>query len=381
MEYTLMHKNIPVAELVISEYSGQIDNIGDVHAPTHLPLSTTITSGKEKGRPERGFLNDWWRGRSIPTSRDGIDAALQSIAIATPLLLLEKSFGLSLSDHYWIRPQGADLRWENVNFFTNDFSKDMGEILFGHEPDDPGAISLMSPDNTSDGWLRKKWIIADGKRYLMKGSSGVYSQEPYNEVIASEIMRRLGINHVPYTLTIDKGKPYSLCENFITQETELIPAWRIIGTLKKSNQDSAFTHLLRCCETLGIVGVEAAIGKMLTLDYIIANEDRHYNNFGFIRNPDTLEWRGFAPVYDSGTSLWYNTAHVGSRIESKPFKKSHTEQINLVADMKWINFGALKGIDEAIRDILALSTDIDPSRRDAIARVVPERAGQIERRF
>ena len=36
--------------------------------------------------------------------------------------------------------------------------------------------------------------------------------------------------------------------------------------------------------------------KMLKVDYIIANEDRHYNNFGFIRNADTLEWLGLAPV-------------------------------------------------------------------------------------
>ncbi len=46
---------------------------------------------------------------------------------------------------------------------------------------------------------------------------------------------------------------------------------------------------------------------MLTLDYIIANGDRHYNNFGFIRNAETLEWQGLAPIFDSGASLWHNT--------------------------------------------------------------------------
>jgi len=38
-----------------------------------------------------------------------------------------------------------------------------------------------------------------------------------------------------------------------------------------------------------IPGASMAIDKMLVLDYIISNEDRHYNNFGFIRNADTLE--------------------------------------------------------------------------------------------
>ena len=379
-EYTLMHKNIPVVELMISEYSGEIDKTGAIHAHPHLPLGTTISSGREKGRLERGFLNDWWRGRSIPASRAGIDAALRSIGISAPALLLEKCYGLSLSDHYWICPKDSGLRWEDVNFFTNDFSKDMGEVLFGREPDDPDRISLMSPDNTSDGWLRKKWIAADGKRYLMKGGSGVYQQEPYNEVIASEIMRRLAVEHIPYTLTTENGKPYSLCENFVTTETELVPAWRVIASMKKSNQDSPFAHFLRCCDGLGIAGIELAIGKMLTVDYIIANEDRHYNNFGFIRNADTLEWRGLAPIYDSGTSLWYNTARAGSPVESKPFKKSHAEQINLVTDLKWFDIDALKGIDETIRSILSGSDDIDGARRDAIVRLVLERAGQIERK-
>lgn len=45
---------------------------------------------------------------------------------------------------------------------------------------------------------------------------------------------------------------------------------------------------------------------MLVLDYIIANEDRHFNNFGALRNAETLEWLGMAPIYDSGSSLGYD---------------------------------------------------------------------------
>ncbi|MDR2163733.1 MAG: hypothetical protein LBO70_07340 [Clostridiales Family XIII bacterium] len=34
------------------------------------------------------------------------------------------------------------------------------------------AFYLMSPDNTSDVWLRKKRKIIDGRRCLIKGGSG-----------------------------------------------------------------------------------------------------------------------------------------------------------------------------------------------------------------
>lgn len=373
MEYTLMHKNLPVVDLTIDK-TGYIAKIREVFDVRRLPIG--VPTGKHG--VDRQVLNEWWTGRSIPATRSGLDVALQSIGITSPILLLEKCCGLSLSDQYWICPKGSGLAWENVNFFQNDFSKDMGEILFGQEPPDPGRVSLMSPDNTSDGWLRKKWIIIDGKRYMMKGGSGVYRQEPFNEVIASALMRRLSVNHIDYTLTMDDGQPYSLCENFITPDTDLVPAWRILQTQKRPNDRSQRDHFFACCEALGIPGARDAVGKMLTVDYIIANEDRHWNNFGAIRNAGTLEWLGLAPVFDSGTSLWYNTQRVGSRVECKPFKKTHEEQIHLVDDFGWFDTAALNGVDKEIEGILSSSPEIGEERRSAIAKAVSQRALQVE---
>ncbi|MDR1604513.1 MAG: excisionase [Gracilibacteraceae bacterium] len=374
MECTLMHKNVPVLGLEIDAELGNISKIGDIFDERHLPVGTEMNAGK----PNRKSLNDWWTGRSIPASRDGIKGALQSLGEYNTSVLAAKSYGLSLSDQYWLSPKGMGLKWEEVNFFQNDFSKDVGEILFGKVPEDKDNISLVSPDNTSDGWLRKKWIIAEGKRILMKGASNPFQQEPFNEAVASAIMRRLKIAHVEYTLTFEGGKPYSLCENFVTPDTELVPAWRILKSHKKDNRDSHYTHFLRCGEKLEIPGVREAIDKMLTLDYIIANEDRHYNNFGFIRNADTLEWKGFAPVFDSGTSLWYNNLFVGSAVESKPFRNSHDEQIKLVSDLSWYDSGAQGGIREECAEILAHSDLIDAERREKIAEAVALRCKRIE---
>ena len=157
-------------------------------------------------------------------------------------ILMHKNNPVMDSDQYWICPKNSSLSWKNVNFFQNDFSKDMGEILFGYERSSKGEINFISPDNTSDGWLKKKWIIAGGKRYLVKGGSGFLEQEPFNEVIASALQNRLNIDHVEYTLTFEKNKPYSICENFITADTELIPAWRIMQAHKRNNRHSALTH-------------------------------------------------------------------------------------------------------------------------------------------
>src|SRR5574344_856592 len=45
------------------------------------------------------------------------------------------------------------------------------------------------------------------------------------------------------------------------------------------------------------------IEDMFILDYIIMNEDRHLNNFGIIRDVNTLEWLDVAPIFDNGESL------------------------------------------------------------------------------
>lgn len=47
---------------------------------------------------------------------------------------------------------------------------------------------------------------------------------------------------------------------------------------------------------------------MLVTDYIIGNYDRHYRNFGLIRNAETLRFAGTASIFDCGTSLKFNAA-------------------------------------------------------------------------
>jgi hypothetical protein len=44
-------------------------------------------------------------------------------------------------------------------------------------------------------------------------------------------------------------------------------------------------------------------------DYLLSNTDRHMNNIAVIRNPDTLELLGFAPIFDSGNSMFYNVPY------------------------------------------------------------------------
>jgi hypothetical protein len=331
-------------------------------------------------RPQRGSLNKWWLSRSIPASRSGLRDALERLNVSSTGLLLLKCMGLSLSDQYWVRSNEKMLRWEDINFFENEFSGDVGNALFGHGSDSE-AISLVSPDNTSDGWLQKKWATADGKRVLIKGGSSPYYQEPLNEILASMLMERLGISHAPYTLAFEDKKPVSVCEDFINTSTELIRGWNVYNTRKKSNNDSVYTHYLRCAEELGIPGVRQQLNQMLVVDFIIANEDRHFNNFGNIRNVETLEWLGAAPVYDSGTAMYYNKLPRDiialAPAKSKPFAVTHDKQIRQTGALEgvaeWLSLQALEGLSEQWAPILKASRFIEDHRYDALLKALDQR--------
>ena len=372
MTHTLLHKNLPVADL---DFDAATDSIGKVTAlyhGDHLPVGVGI----RKGVVDRAALNQWWADRSIPSARDGLVSALQALGHPDAARLLEAHLGMSLTDHYWLKPQGGSLAWEDVNFFQNSFPMDVGDALLGKP--NQGSADFRSPDWTCDGNLRKRWAILDGKRCLIKAGSSPFQQQPFGEVIAARIVERLGIPHIPYTVIWDEGLPYSVCEDFVTPDTELIPAWRVMQTQKKDNQTSVYRHYRNCCEKLGVPNVAHALDQMLVLDYLIANEDRHFNNFGLLRNPDTLEWLGSAPIYDSGSCLGYDklTPQIrsGTGITCKPFKRTHQDQLRLVTSFAWLDLSKLDGIDQDIRETFTGAGEfVDQERMETIVASVNQR--------
>lgn len=331
-----MHQHITVVWLELDDAAGFIQKVGEPDVSAHLPVGIPFI----KNVIDRAAMNGGTTALS-PQNRSGIREALQALHITNTKMLLTRSCGLSLSDQYWVRPEGSNLNWDDINFFQNSFFDDIGDVLFGR-PEKAADFDFSSPDNTSNGHLKKRWKIIDGRRCLIKAGSNPFQQQPFNEVIASRIMDRLDIPHVPYAILWNNGVPYCVCEDFITPDTELVSARRIMQIQKKEDSTSVYRHNINCCKALGVKDIVPALDQMIVLDFIIANEDRHLNNFGLIRNAKTLEWLGAAPIYDSGTSLGYdmlaNQISADRDITCKPFKKHHIEQLKLVSSFGWIDF-------------------------------------------
>ncbi len=373
MFYDLMHKDTEVIQLSLDD-NGLIESHGKVISPEHLPIGTF-----QKGILNDRDLKEWWSKRSIPASRIGIKDILYKLDVPCTTALITRCMGLSLSDQYWIRESGTDVSWGDVNFFDNGFSEDLGNLMFGTDLNKKD-LNLNTPDNTSDGILKKRWKIIDGARYLIKSGGGIALQEPFNELVASHLMDILDIDHVHYDLTWMDGRPYSICADFIDRDTELISASNFLNSYSRK-KDNKYTQYVSSCSQFGI-DIVPTLDRMIVTDFIMINTDRHLNNFGMVRDADTLEMIGPAPIYDNGTSLGNDllTRELPQKLsgECKPFKNTFEEQIKLVTDFGWIDFDRLFGSEERIREILSIGDFLDKDRIEILVDTVMRRISKLE---
>lgn len=317
-------------------------------------------------------FNKWWKNRQIPASRKGLKEVLHNSNVYDKDnfdLLDAKVYGLSLSDQYWVKGVEEEISWESINFFDNEFSEDIGKILFNGGKTALN-LNLNTPDMTSNGNYEKRWKIIDGERYLLKAGSKIYNQEPFNELIATKLYERL-LNkdeYVEYSVIFDDDKAISKCKNFITKDTELVPAWKINEYYEFLDDEDKYTHYIRCLNNLGIKDAETLTDKMIVCDYIIANKDRHFNNFGVIRDVNTLKFIDVAPIFDNGCSLWYdeNDMYVGEFFLTKPFEEYEKKQLSLVKKLEWLDMSKLEDFPNEVKTILSMDKLLSKERINKI---------------
>lgn len=317
-------------------------------------------------------FNKWWKNRQIPASRKGLKEVLHNSNVYDKDnfdLLDAKAYCLSLSDQYWVKGVEEEISWESINFFDNEFSEDIGKILFNGGKTALN-LNLNTPDMTSNGNYEKRWKIIDGERYLLKAGSKIYNQEPFNELIATKLYERL-LNkdeYVEYSVIFDDDKAISKCKNFITKDTELVPAWKINEYYEFLDDEDKYTHYIRCLNNLGIKDAETLTDKMIVCDYIIANKDRHFNNFGVIRDVNTLKFIDVAPIFDNGCSLWYdeNDMYVGEFFLTKPFEEYEKKQLSLVKKLEWLDISKLEDFPNEVKTILSMDKLLSKERINKI---------------
>ena len=368
-KFTLMNKNKKVFDFVYDEEEHFIVNFERNYPENEDFAPFGLIKMNEIDKVE---FNKWWKNRQIPASRKGLKEVLHNSNVYDKDnfdLLDAKAYCLSLSDQYWVKGVDEEISWESINFFDNEFSEDIGKILFNGGKTALN-LNLNTPDMTSNGNYEKRWKIIDGERYLLKAGSKIYNQEPFNELIATKLYERL-LNkeeYVEYSVIFDDDKAISKCKNFITKDTELVPAWKINEYYEFLDDEDKYTHYIRCLNNLGIKDAETLTDKMIVCDYIIANKDRHFNNFGVIRDVNTLKFIGVAPIFDNGCSLWYdeNDMYVGEFFLTKPFEEYEKTQLSLVKKLEWLDISKLEDFPNEVKTILSMDKLLSKERINKI---------------
>lgn len=346
--YFLMHRDDVICSILIDPVSGAIMKVSAPKDPELLPLG---------GRIDSAMLRKWWQRRAVPVSQGNIRRILERIGI-TPQNYLEQNLGLSLTDHYWIKPVEAEYGWQDVNLFTNDFRDAVGEMQISEHIDDVPELptGAFSPSSSVQGELRKKWIISDGKRFLVKGNHGGNSQESLNEVVASLLHQRQGKHpFVTYSpIQIQQDHPLCcICESFTSDNVEFIPAIDVVESVKKDNALSLYEHFIKVCSAHGLDDsvTRSFLEYQILTDFILTNTDRHLNNFGVLRDTNTLEFIGMAPIFDSGNSMFWHNPRLPERddltkIEVNSFRGKEMQLLEYVSDKNCVDLHLLPSADE-----------------------------------
>ena len=262
---------------------------------------------------EPDYINLWLEKRAIPDKRDGLSQIIENFGEDWN----KQTHYASLTDQYWLTEDPCE-KWDDINFFTNFYSLYVGDLFFKEWTIQENK-TVNSPDITTNGILKKRWIQNEDKTSsLIKAGNLRMKQEPLNEVLASVLLEKLDIiPFVKYDFYIEGFTLCSICKNFIDENTEYIPASQLLIP-KKVDNDDYYKALLIEAERLGVENYKDFLDAMILVDYITQNVDRHLGNFGFIRNVNTGKIIGPAPIFDNGVAFWNNNKEILT-LESKLF--------------------------------------------------------------
>lgn len=300
MNVLLMHKDIPVLKADYDPDSHLFLNVTEVLNPAHIPpgagTKVSVLSLKQ--------LNIWYLRRGIPTYRVGLDHMKTVIGFSHPRDLLNADHALSVSDVYWVKPEDSSLRWKEVSYFRHPFEEEgFRTVSFSRKKIVWKKEYERCPGNTLNGYHRKAWIQRNQDLVLIKGGSASYQEEPVNEWLASLIGKRLGMEVCSYDVEVFENQIVSSCRSMTDEKHEMIGAWDILKSKPIPAGMSWHRGYVCMLEKAGIPNASKCVDDMIVLDYLMLNSDRHLNNFGILRNPDTLQLESCIPIFDTGSGL------------------------------------------------------------------------------
>ena len=198
--------------------------------------------------------------------------------------------GAKITDNYWIRELGSELTYSDVKF-SDDYFSNLA-LKGNYDSFNRAANSKRSktPELTNVGSFEKCWKLRDGKWWMYKKAS---HDEMFSELFVFELGYALGMNMAVYQRGDACIKSLDFTE---AARVNFEPASTFMG----DNED--YIDVVKALEKICPKAIPDYI-RMIFMDTICANPDRHTNNFGLLRDIKTGDLIGFAPNYDNNMAL------------------------------------------------------------------------------
>ena len=198
--------------------------------------------------------------------------------------------GATVTDTYWVKPLESGLVWADVKF-DNDFFSNLA-LRGTYDSFNRAANSRRSktPELTNIGSFEKCWKLKSGEWWMYKKAN---HNEQFSELFVCELGKALGMNMAEYR----RGEGFVKTKDFTNGASiNFEPASAFMG------DNENYSDVVAALQTLCPDAIPDYI-KMIFLDTIVANPDRHTNNFGLLRDVTTGKFIGLAPNFDNNMAL------------------------------------------------------------------------------
>ena len=207
--------------------------------------------------------------------------------------------GATITDNYWIKPLDSELTYADVRFSDDYFARLALKGTYDSFNRAANSKHSRTPELTNTGSFEKCWRLINGKWWMYKSAN---HDEMFSELFIARFGEAIGMNMAVYergdkcVKTLDftdntraDGKYYDARVNFE-------PA----SSFMDDNDD--YEDVIAKLQELCPQAIPDYV-RMIFLDTIVANPDRHTANFGLLRNTATGELLGLAPLFDHNMAL------------------------------------------------------------------------------